>query len=106
MDSVLFVVFITAAAAAFYMFVRGPYKLSPLWLMLSAWLASIGISRLQLSELEKEWTGEFWFLVFISLISFTVGFFIFNYVFKKFPFWQKLAVLVRQEVSVKRLRFV
>ena len=106
MSNLLFAVFIVAASAFFYLFTRGPYKFSPLWLMLAAWSASIGISRLALSPLEKPWTAEFWFLIMISLISFAAGFFIFARVFKKFPFWRRLAALQKSEVSIKKLRIV
>jgi hypothetical protein len=51
--------------------------------MLSAWMAAIGISRLNLSKLETVWTKEYWWLVIISLISFTVGFFFFKWLFSK-----------------------
>lgn len=75
----------------------------------------MGIPQLKLSQLEAPWPGEFWFLVGVSLASFTLGFF----VFKKFgerifgttkgsPFWNFLRAPLcsRTVVSSLALRIV
>ncbi|HYE22247.1 MAG TPA: hypothetical protein VD998_01510, partial [Verrucomicrobiae bacterium] len=85
----LFTAFIFLAGYYFYYFVAGSYKLSPLWLMLSAWAVALGIPQLNLSKLEKSWTQEFWILVAISLVSFALGFFAFNWLWSKYPLWEK-----------------
>lgn len=106
MNELIFAIFIIFSAGFFYLFIRGPYKFSPLWLMLSAWMAGVGIPQLNLSDIEKPWTGEYWFLITVSLISFTVGFFFFKGLFEKYPFWQKIKFLNRENLSVRNLRIV
>lgn len=72
--------------------------------MLSAWGMALGVPRLNLSAIEKPWTGEFWGLVFISLVSFTAGFFAGHKVFKNFHIPQKFSFLSRSEINFKYLR--
>ncbi len=75
MKELLITIFTIASIASFWQFIRGKYKLSPLWLMLSVWFIAIAISQLHLSQYELPWPGKYWFLVFVSLISFVAGFF-------------------------------
>jgi oligosaccharide repeat unit polymerase len=77
-----------------------------MWLMLASWLAAIGISQLHLSSMELPWTAKYWFLVFVSLFSFVLGFFGFNHVWVKYPLWQKFKFLVRNNFSTKNIRIV
>jgi hypothetical protein len=104
MDILLFSLFSLAAVAFFVLFLRGPYKHSPLWLMLSAWSVALGVPRLNLSEIETTWTGEFWMLVMISLASFTLGFFTFKLFWNKYPLWNKLGILSRNIFSPLAVR--
>lgn len=90
----------------FYLFLRGPYKYSPLWLMLSAWSLALLIPRLNLSTVELPLTWEFFGLVVVSLISFAVGFFVWNQVFIKYPLWVRLKFLQRDDVQTSLLRWV
>ena len=106
MSQFLFALFIIFAAGFFVLFIRGPYKFSPLWLMLSAWGMGLGIPQLNLSDIERPWTGEYWFLITISLISFVVGFFVFNKLADKYPFWNKFRFFASSQMSVRNLRVV
>ncbi|MGE5297939.1 MAG: O-antigen polymerase [Acidobacteriaceae bacterium] len=106
MDYLLFTIFILIAAYYFYYFIAGKFSKSPLWLMLSAWALALGIPQLKLSDLEKPWSQQFWLLIVISLISFTLGFFVFSWLWKRFPFWTKFKVLTRTEISTIALRVV
>ncbi|HEX5430168.1 MAG TPA: O-antigen polymerase [Patescibacteria group bacterium] len=101
----LFFAFLILAVYFFYLFARSRTH-NPLWLMLSAWSLGIGIPRLHLSPLEIALPLKFRLLILISLISFALGFFLFNKLWKKYPWWVKFSVLVRQGVSVRRLRYV
>ncbi|MDP4001216.1 MAG: O-antigen polymerase [bacterium] len=106
MNTFLFTIFLLIAVAFFYIFIKGPYKFSPLFLMLSAWMAAIGISRLSLSQLEVAWSSTYVLLIDVSLISFSIGFFVFNWFWKKYPFWTKFKFLNRNAVSIKNLRII
>src|SRR3989338_2506295 len=79
MQLFLIILFTFLSAGSFWLFLRGKYKLSPLWLMLSVWFIAIAISQLNLSTLELPWSGKYWGLLLISLISFCLGFFVFNH---------------------------
>lgn len=105
MQTLLITIFTLASIASFWQFIRGKYKLAPLWPMLSAWFIAIAISQLNLSELELPWSGRYWFLVLASLVSFVVGFFVFDRVWTKYP-WQKCKLLLRNEVLLGRLRLL
>lgn len=74
--------------------------------MLSAWMVALSVPRLNLSELEKPWTQEFWLLVIVSLSSFTAGYFLFKALFVRFPFWEKFRFLTKTGFSATRLRVV
>lgn len=100
----LFIFFLIFAGIFFYLFIKGKYRLSPLWLMLSAWMVAFGAPRLNLSRIEKDWGGEFWGLLIVSLISFALGFFVADKIFIKYPFWRKWKILNRPNVSAKALR--
>ncbi len=104
MQDWLFALFVTLAVYCFYQFITGKYQLSPLWLMLSAWGLALGIPQLNLSKLEKGWTGEFWFLLAVSLASFTLGFFLFKKLWEKYPFWREWSWFNRNDLSVTALR--
>ncbi|MBL8029978.1 MAG: oligosaccharide repeat unit polymerase [Candidatus Doudnabacteria bacterium] len=104
MELFLFTIFFCLSVAFFVVFLKGPYKFSPIWLMLSAWMAAIGIPRLHLSRIEVDWTGRFIFLIALSLNMFILGFWAGKKFFGKYPIWNKLSVLVRSAVSVKALR--
>jgi oligosaccharide repeat unit polymerase len=86
MQFFLILIFTLASIASFWQFLRGKYKLSPLWLMLSVWFIAIAISEFHLSTLELVWPGKYWFLIFISLTSFVLGFVVAN----KVPFRGRL----------------
>jgi hypothetical protein len=106
MNIILFLIFILASGGFFYLFLFGKYKRSPLWLMLSAWMMALGIPRLNLSDIERSWSGEFWMLVIISLISFALGFFVFNKFWSKYPIWEKWSFLRRDLFSIRNLRLL
>jgi oligosaccharide repeat unit polymerase len=106
MNQLLFVIFSVLSALFLYLFIKGRYSLSPLWLMLSAWALAIGIPRLNLSELEQPWSGKFWILLLLSLISFAAGFFIFNKLWGKLKVWERFRLLDRREISALSLRIV
>ncbi len=78
MQLFLIIIFILLSIASFWQFLRGKYKLAPLWLMLSVWFIAIAISQLNLSTLELPWSGKYWSLIFVSLASFIIGFFVTN----------------------------
>ncbi|MGE5392299.1 MAG: hypothetical protein ACM3NH_00955 [Candidatus Saccharibacteria bacterium] len=103
MNLLYFTFFIILAAAFFALFLRGRLRVSPLWLMLSAWMVALGLPRLHLSKLEDPWGAEFILLVGVSLASFAAGFFLTNLLFDRFkgrmPGW-----LNRQAFSGQRLR--
>lgn len=99
-------IFLILAAGFFYLFIKGHYKLSPLFVMISSWVAAIGISRLGLSRLEVAWSSTYWWLVIASLASFSAGFFFFKWLWVKYPFWIKLKFLNRNAVSIKNLRII
>ncbi len=82
MQEFLIIIFTILSIASFWLFLRGRFKLSPLWLMLSVWFIAIAISQLNLSTLEMPWSGKYWILICISLASFAIGFFVFNHLFK------------------------
>ncbi|MBI2355821.1 MAG: oligosaccharide repeat unit polymerase [Candidatus Doudnabacteria bacterium] len=46
--------------------------------MLSAWMLGLGIPRLNLSRLEKDWYPEYWLLLFVSLCMFVIGYYLFD----------------------------
>jgi hypothetical protein len=75
MQLFLIILFTVLSISSFWLFLRGKYKLSPLWLMLSAWFIAIAISELHLSTLESVWPGKYWALLGVSLASFVLGFF-------------------------------
>lgn len=104
MDIFLFAIFSIAAIVFFILFLHGPYKHSPLWLMFSAWSLALGVPRLNLSDIEQSWTGEFWMLVGISLASFAIGFFAFKAIWDRFPVWEKIAVFRRKVLSPLAVR--
>jgi oligosaccharide repeat unit polymerase len=104
MNIFLFAILIIAAAGFFVLFLRGKYKTAPLWLMLSAWAVALGAPQLNLSDIERPWSGEFWVLVIISLASFTAGFFAFNKFWSKYPIWERLSVLKRDAFSPRAVR--
>jgi oligosaccharide repeat unit polymerase len=101
MNVFLFFIFIIVAGVCFYLFVKK--EGSPLWLMLSAWSIALGVPRLNLSEIEKNWTGEFWWLVVVSLISFTAGFFVFNKISDKWKIFN-YKIFNRNVISTDLLR--
>ncbi len=86
---------------AFWQFLRGKYRLSPLWLMLSVWFIAIAISQLHLSTLEWPWTGKYWMLLAVSLVSFVAGFFVFNH-----PRLERKWIPASAGMDAKRLRWV
>src|SRR3989344_8499445 len=100
MQTFLITIFIAASIGSFWQFIRGKYKLAPLWLMLSAWFIAIAISQLHLSHLELPWSGRYWFLVLASLASFVIGFFVFERIWTKYPSWEKCKLLVRNGASL------
>jgi oligosaccharide repeat unit polymerase len=107
MHTVLIIIFTLASAASFWMFLRGKYKLSPLWLMLSVWFIAIAISQLNLSSLELPWSGKYWVLIFISLASFVLGFFAID---RMVPFRAEREIPLQRDpstsVGMGRLRYV
>jgi len=106
MQTFLITIFAILSVASFWQFIRSRYKLAPLWLMLSAWFVAIAISQLKLSSLELPWPGRFWFLVLVSLASFTIGFLVFERIWTKYPWWEQCQLLVRNGVSLGRLRIL
>lgn len=115
MKELLIIIFTLGSIASFWLFLR-KYKFSPLWLMLSVWFIAIAISQLHLSSLEWAWPGKYWFLVFVSLISFTLGVLVTSrFVFARrlkvdeaiSPASKKIASLIaRKDINVKRLRYL
>lgn len=106
MNDFLFASLTTLAAFFFFKFLTGRYRLSPLFLMLSAWTLAIGIPRLNLSKLEQPWSLEFWLLLLISIASFILGFFAFKRLWEKWPFWKSIKFFSRNGLSVAWLRGV
>ena len=102
----LFIAFLILSIFCFYLFIRGKYALSPLWLMLSAWFTAIGISQLYLSKIEIIWPAKYWLLIFVSLLSFVLGFFVFKRIWEKYPIWEKWQVLKRNLFSIPKIRIV
>ncbi len=74
--------------------------------MLSVWFIAIAISELNLSTLELVWPAKYWYLLFVSLASFILGFFVFNSLWMRYPFWQRIRFLVKQSFSEQKLRGV
>ncbi|MEJ0020991.1 MAG: O-antigen polymerase [Candidatus Doudnabacteria bacterium] len=105
MKELLIIIFTIASLACFWQFLRN-FKLSPLWLMLSAWFISIAISELHLSSLELPWPGKYWLLIFVSLASFALGVWVFDKVWRRYRWWQKCKLLLRNNLSVRNLRIV
>lgn len=104
MELFLFTIFFLLSVAFFVVFLRGPYKFSPIWLMLSAWMAAIGIPRLHLSRIEVDWTGRFILLIAVSLNLFILGFWVAKKFFQKYPFWQSWNFLKNTKLSSLTLR--
>lgn len=103
--NILFFTILTLLAGCFFvLFSKKNYN--PLWLMLSAWMLALGVPRLNLSDIEKPWTGEFWFLILISLFSFIAGFFVFSKLWERFQFWHKIKFLNREHISDNIFRIV
>lgn len=101
MQLFLITIFSILSLGCFYLFLRKNF--SPLWLMLSVWFIAIGISQLHLSSLELAWPPKYWFLLFVSLASFALGFFAVNKFLVKHPLWTKVAV---RTVLSNRLKIV
>ena len=93
MQIFLVILFTIFSVTAFWFFLRGKYKLSPLWLMLSVWFIAIAISQLNLSTLELDWPGKYWYLLGISLVSFVLGFIVFDN-------WSPLRVIRKKSQSL------
>ncbi len=120
MQSLLITIFTLSSIASFWQFLRGKYRLSPLWIMLSVWFLAIAISQLHLSSLELVWPGKFRFLIFVSLASFSIGFFVFSHprfnlgsttiiktIWFKLKKWiPAFAGMEKKQLSVHRLRYV
>jgi hypothetical protein len=100
----LFFVFLVLAIYFLYLFLRPEHN--PLWLMLSAWSLGIGIPRLHLSPLEIHLPTKFRLLIIISLASFTLGFFLWDKLWKNYPWWEKFHFLATEHVSIARLRYI
>lgn len=105
MKELLITIFTLLSIASFWQFLR-KFKLSPLWLMFSAWFISIAIAQLHLSNLELAWPFKYWLLIFVSLASFALGVLVFDKVWQKYPWWQKIKALKREACSVNRLRIL
>src|SRR3989344_6956861 len=106
MNIILFPILLILAGVSFYLFIRGPYKYSPLWLMLFTWGLGLAIPQLNLSEIEKPWTQGFWSLIIISLASFTFGFFAFDKLYNKFSWKKHFRFLQKTDFSAKKLRII
>lgn len=106
MEFLLITIFALLSGSAFVLFLRGKFRLSPLFIMLSAWFIAIAIAQFNLSELEVPWSDKYWFLILSSLASFTLGFMVFNTVWSRYPWWQKTKLFVRNTLSEKRIRLV
>jgi oligosaccharide repeat unit polymerase len=105
MQLLLITIFTIASLGCFLLFLRKS-QYSPLWLMLFVWFIAIAISQLHLSNLELPWSGKYWFLIFVSLVSFFLGVFVFNKVWKKNPWWQKIKFFNQKSLIVERLNFL
>ncbi|HEX9504198.1 MAG TPA: O-antigen polymerase [Patescibacteria group bacterium] len=106
MQTLLITIFTIVSVASFWQFLRGKYQLAPLWLMLSAWFIAIAISQLHLSELEWLWPAKYWYLIFVSLGSFVLGFLVFDKVWQRYPWWMKIKLLARENLSEQKLRYL
>src|SRR5579885_1094009 len=105
MKDLLIIIFTIASVASFWLFLR-QYKLSPVWLMLSVGSIAIANSELHLSTLELLWPGKFWSLLIISLVSFIFGVWVFGAVWERWPWWQKLKIFTKPNISVMALRSI
>jgi hypothetical protein len=101
----IFFAFLILAIYFIYLFIRNRIH-NPLWLMLSAWSLGIGIPRLHLSPLEIHLPIKFRILLIISLVSFTIGFYLFDKFWKNYPWWEKFHFLATEHVSTKRIRYI
>jgi oligosaccharide repeat unit polymerase len=101
----LFILFLIISLYFLFLFLRNRIH-NPLWLMLSAWSLGIGVPRLHLSPLELTLPYKFQILLAISLVSFTIGFWLFNKFWKNFPWWEKFHFLMTENVSIRRIRYV
>jgi len=106
MQPFLITIFTLASIGAFVSFFRGRFRYSPLGLMLSVWFIAIAIAQLNLSELELPWGGKYWFLISASLVSFTLGFFVFRNIWSKYPWWLNTKVFTRNILSENRVRLI
>jgi oligosaccharide repeat unit polymerase len=106
MNDLLIIIFTGLSVASFWQFLHGKFRLAPLWPMLSVWFLAIAISQGHLSDLELMWPGKYWLLLSISMISFVLGFFVFNKVWQKYPWWQKIKFLTRDKVSIDLLKYL
>ncbi len=100
------IIFTILSIASLWLFFRGPYKWAPLWLMMSSWLLAIGMSQLHLSNLELIWPVKYWWLIFVSLISFASGVLVFDKVWTNHTWWQKIQFFDRSQINVSRIRLV
>lgn len=105
MKELLIAIFTLLSIASFWQFLR-KFKLSPLWLMFSAWFISIAISELHLSSLELPWPAKYWYLIFVSLASFALGVLIFDKFWQKYPWWMKMKSLQRSVLNPERLKWL
>ncbi len=105
MQNILIVLFAALSVAAFWHFIRGQWRLSPLPLMLSVWFLAIAISQLHLSSLELPWPAQYWLLLLVSLLSFALGFFVFDKFWHRIS-WDKIKLLGRDGVNIKHLRIL
>src|SRR5258708_26519871 len=67
---------------------------------------AIAISQLHLSELEWLWPAKYWYLIFVSLGSFVLGFLVFDKVWQTYPWWMKIKLLARANLSEQKLRYL
>jgi hypothetical protein len=88
-----------------YLFLRARNH-NPLWLMLSTWALGIGIPRLHLSPLESALPTKFRVLILISVISFSLGFWLFDKFWKNKQWWTRVHFLASEHISIKRIRYV
>ncbi len=109
MQPFLISIFTIASAVSFWQFLRGKFRLSPLWLMLSVWFIAIAISLLNLSTLEQTWPGMYWYLLGVSLISFILGFFVTNKLLTTSSVARSLGILTPRSLTsfeMGRLRYL
>lgn len=105
MNPIFFIPLIILSLVFLYLFLR-EREHNPLWLMLFTWSVGLGIAQLNLSSLEKTWDKEYWLLILASLISFTLGYFVFKKLFEKYPWWRRIQFLNRLEITDSRLKLV